>query len=777
LLGLVLAIVLGWGGAVMLPSPASADEGLLNLSLTGSAEDEAILGVNLDPVLDVVGNVSGDAIVGADADEVSVDAGADAEAGASGLGDLGGVGDVGGLVDGIGGLELVDDVVDTAVDLVEPVVDPLVDACANVPALGVTAEVGDECGGGNGLLDPVVEPVESLTGDLVQVCATAPAVVTEAGEDCDNSGDPTSSGLLGSVVGGVTGASAEADVDAAAEADASADAEADAAVDATDILAPVTGLLGGGGDLGLGDLDATVDSVVETLDPIVDPLIDACASVPSLDVTVEIGDECGGGDGALDPVLDLVDPILDPIADVCLTAGVDVEVGTDCDGSGDNGSGDLGGLLEPVTDLLGGDGTGDLLGPLTGILGEGDTGELLEPVTGLLGGDGGNLGIGDLDETVDTVVDVADPILDPLLDACVGILPLDVTVEIGETCGGGDGILDPVLELVDPILDPIIDVCLSAGVDAEVGSDCDGSGDDNGGLLPELPLLPDLLGDDLLDLDELGETVQEAIDPLDLCLAIDPLNLDQELGAGCAQEPAQCTLLNINCLLPEITDPILGPGGLLEPLIDLCLGYDPLGLNLDIGSSCIAATPPTCPPDCGPTCPPDCEPTCPPFCEPTCPPFCEPTCPPFCEPTCPPFCEPTCPPFCVPTCPPFCVPTCPPFCGPPTCTVAPCGPTVDIDGDIDVDTDGATGAAAGAGGRGNAFVPVSFQVGDPVTTGPLPPAAPLDSTGAFVPPVAGSGGLLGMQDQDSGATSGPGTLLLVLLVGIGLAGRCIRKVS
>ena len=131
LLGLVLAIVLGWGGAALLPSHASADIGV-DLDLTGSEDDEGILEIDLDSILETDDSTEAEADLVIDVDLTDESAEADADTDASveiDPDDANVLEPVAGLLDDdgddIGDLDsTVDDVVDTA----EPAVDPLADA-------------------------------------------------------------------------------------------------------------------------------------------------------------------------------------------------------------------------------------------------------------------------------------------------------------------------------------------------------------------------------------------------------------------------------------------------------------------------------------------------------------------------------------------------------------------------------------------------------------------------------------------------------------------------
>jgi hypothetical protein len=52
----------------------------------------------------------------------------------------------------------------------------------------------------------------------------------------------------------------------------------------------------------------------------------------------------------------------------------------------------------------------------------------------------------------------------------------------------------------------------------------------------------------------------------------------------------------------------------------------------------------------------------------------------------------------------------------------------------------------------------------------------VEVTADFVPPTAGSGGLLGMTNGDGDSSRVFGTLFLIILLGFGLAGSCLRRV-
>ena len=632
LLGLVLAIVLGVGGTLSLHGSASADPGVLGLDLSGSNNDGGSVTVNLDPVTQLTGDVTGSAGTDANID-------------------------------------------------------------VNATLDNVTTDISGT--------------VDNLTGN----------VSTVDGATTDNNANVTADN--GSVD---VGATSNTDVNAAA--DTSGDTN-------NTILQPVTDLLGG------------TDSTGTVLAPVTDVVAGNNTSGGLIDTDDNSGliDLGPNQDGGLIDVDDFTSG--GGVIDTSSTNASDDGATDDANTGNTNNT-----ILQPVTDVLDGSNTGPTVDPVTNIVGQGTLPDL-----------------SNLDATVDSVESTADPAIDPLIDACAGIPSTGVTVDVGSTCGGGDGPLDPVLSTISPITDPLVNVCLTSGFDAEVGTDCDGSGENNsnllngaigdGGILPSLDTPQ-------VDLQDIGQTAQDTIDPLDVCLTSDPLNLNQELGAGCAQAPAPCTLLNVNCLVPEVLNPVIGPDGVLDPFVDTCLGYGPLGANLDIGSACLATEtppPPTCPPDCGTTCPPDCGTTCPPDCGTTCPPDCGTTCPPDCGTTCPPDCGTTCPPFCGPQCPPYCV-ICVTFCG----TVNPESPT---------NTNGATGTdgtGTGAGGRGTTFVPVLF----PSTA--HPPAAPLTRTGNFVPPTAGDGGLLGMSQEHS-ATPVGWQFFLLLILGTGTVVRFGRRAS
>lgn len=500
--------------------------------------------------------------------------------------------------------------------------------------------------------------------------------------------------------------------------------------------------------VGTGDvplIDSTVgtvnDAVEPVVSPVVDPVVDLCANVAG-DVTAQSGDSCGGGSGPLEPVTDAVNPVIDPVLDLCTTAaGVSAQAGAGC-GSGTPAPTPT--TTDPVTNVV---------DAVTGTLDAGSTdgttstvADVVSSVSEVPVGDS-TVG-GSADGAADAAVDVADPAIDPAIDLCADVPPAGVSVDVGSSCGGGSGILDPITTAVDPIVEPLADVCTSVGgVDAGAGTTCAGSGGGTSDLLD--PLVGDLAlpGTPSIDTQPIGDTEQQIVNPLDVCANVDPVNLNEELGAGCDQPEAPCTALNVNCLATDLTDPLLGPGGALDPVADACLGYDPLGFNLDIGSACAAATPPppaTCPPDCGATCPPDCGP-----------------------PVCMLFCGP------VPN-----PPTCPPLCVQPP---SPYGfPTV-------------TGGLAGSGalgfigpsnsGDGNtayggffvSFTGTGPGIHAPAIKGPSssqlpgilarPPASPLSGqAGAiFGPPDAGDGGLLGRGWGDNARPLDPAVFLFCLV--------------
>jgi hypothetical protein len=609
--------------------------------------------------------------------------------------------------------------------------------------------------------------------------------------------------------------------------------------DTSDVLNPVTDVVEGddasGGliDLddnsGLIDLGPNQDGGIIDVDDLTNGggIIDTNGNNASDEGAVDDTDsgDTGDNNGVLEPVTDLLDnsdtgDVLNPVTDV--VDGDDASGGLidtdDNNGLIDLGPGQDGGIID-VDDFLSGGGIIDTNGNNASDegatddtdSGTGDNNGVLEPVTDLL--DGTNPG----------------DVLNDGADSCVGVEPLDLVLITGEGCNQPDecqsidvnctldGTLGSGSELGN-LLDPIIDVCETAGdtAGANAGEGCNASFGNNDEAC-DAALQLDCTFDDLTDV--LGEDGNNS--PLDLCFGLDPLNTGAQAGAGCNQDPG-CGFLNLNCIVNDTLGPITGPEGVIDPLLDMCLGLGQV--DLELGASCGPTSPtcppdcgptcppdcgptcppdcgptcppdcgptcppdcgptcppdcsptcppdcgPTCPPDCGPTCPPDCGPTCPPDCGPTCPPDCGPTCPPDCGPTCPPFCVPTCPPDCGPTCPPFCVPTCPPFCGivspePPESNDSPESPTGTIDAD---------GTGTGAGGRSTGYVPALF----PPPTTAQPPASPVViRAGNFVPPTAGDGGLLGLSQERSATPVGWEFLLLVIL-GSGIAVRFGRKLS
>ena len=87
-----------------------------------------------------------------------------------------------------------------------------------------------------------------------------------------------------------------------------------------------------------------------------------------------------------------------------------------------------------------------------------------------------------------------------------------------------------------------------------------------------------------------------------------------------------------------------------------------------------------------------------------------------------------------------------------------------------------SGGGTGGGGLGTGFVPEPEAVLGDLPDGATPPASPLEVTAGFVPPTAGSGGLLGMPSDESGTSRTFGALLLVILLGMGLASNRFRRV-
>ena len=386
-----------------------------------------------------------------------------------------------------------------------------------------------------------------------------------------------------------------------------------------------TGAVTGTVDTTLGDttgsVTGTVDSTAGAVTGTVDATLGTGTGSASADGSAAAGSTSTSGSASVDATAGTTGTTAtDPVSSV-----VDTVTGV-LDGSSTGGSG---GSTDPVTNVVDG---------VTGVLDSGTTGGASESVANVVNnvasipvGDNATVG-SSVDSTADSVTTTVDPVVAPVIDSCVNLPPAGVSVDLGSSCGGGSGILDPITTAVAPVTDPLANVCLSAaGVDAQAGSTCTGSGGGSGSgdLLGPVTSVVDqgtstltpVLGDLSLpsvDTQPVTDTVNQVVNPLDACASVNPLNLNEALGAGCDQPTAPCTTLNVNCLLTSVTDPVIGPGGALDPVLDACLGYDPLGFNLDIGSVCAASTPPptTCPPDCGTTCPPDCGTTCPPDCGP-----------------------------------------------------------------------------------------------------------------------------------------------------------------
>ncbi len=387
-----------------------------------------------------------------------------------------------------------------------------------------------------------------------------------------------------------------------------------------------------------------------------------------------------------------------------------------------------------MTSALGGSSTGGTTASLANVVSN---------VASIPVGDNATVG-STVGSTADSVTTTVDPVVAPVIDSCVNVPPAGVSVDLGSSCGGGSGILDPITSAVAPITDPLANVCLStAGVDAQAGTTCTGSSGGSGDLLGPVTGIVDqgtgslnpVIGDLSLppvDTQPVTDTTNQVINPLDVCAGVNPINVNEALGAGCNQSPASCTTLNVNCLLNGAADPVIGPAGALNQVLDACLGYDPAGFNLDIGSACAASTPPpaACPPDCGTTCPPDCGP-----------------------PVCSLFCGPI-------------FPTCPPDCGLVTCPPV-CGVTPTDTGTLGVapSNTGAAGNTA-SGGSLVLYVSPASAVTGAATTSARPPAALLSSTAAamFAPPAAGDAGLLGRGWGDGTQPADPALLLIGLFV-------------
>jgi hypothetical protein len=493
LLGLVIAIVLGVGGAVSLSSNASADGGLVDLSLSSEAEG-GVLDV-LDPVLEVTEDLGVDLIEGgeasaeSDADvegdvtvsDTEVEGDASADAGTEAV--LSEGADVLGLAEGDGGLIDLDD--EGLIDLGEGQDGGLVDVDDLLDGDGGLIDISDDDAGDDGANDDAAGN-GSGTGDILE-----PVTGLLGGDD--NTGDVLEpvTGLLGDGDGGLIDTDDEGLIDLGDDQngglldvddllngggllDTSGDDAGDdgANDDATggnnggtlDILEPVTGLLGAGSDNG---------ETLDILEPVTGLLggdgeltsdgLDACIGVEPLDVVVETGDGCNQeqdcesidvncllGD-VLAPVID-EGALLDPIVDVCLGVGglagadsgeacgasfgqddelCDAVAGSDC-------------LIDDVTDILGEDGND---GPLDLCLS-------IDPLdTTALAGAGCNqdpgCGLLSLNCIVDDThgpVTGPDGLVDPNLDACVGLGA--VKLELGAGCG--DEIVSPCTPNSDP---------------------------------------------------------------------------------------------------------------------------------------------------------------------------------------------------------------------------------------------------------------------------------------------------------------------------------------
>ncbi len=506
-----------------------------------------------------------------------------------------------------------------------------------------------------------------------------------------------------------------------------------------------TGAVTGAVDTTLGDttgsVTGTVDSTAGAVTGTVDATLGTGTGSASADGSAAAGSTSTSGSASVDATAGTTGTTAtDPVSSV-----VDTVTGV-LDGSSTGGSG---GSTDPVTNVVDG---------VTGVLDSGTTGGASDSVANVVNnvasipvGDNATVG-SSVDSTADSVTTTVDPVVAPVIDSCVNLPPAGVSVDLGSSCGGGSGILDPITTAVAPVTDPLANVCLSAaGVDAQAGSTCTGSGGGSGsgdllgpvtGVVDQgTSTLTPVLGDLSLpsvDTQPVTDTVNQVVNPLDACASVNPLNLNEALGAGCDQPTAPCTTLNVNCLLTSVTDPVIGPGGALDPVLDACLGYDPLGFNLDIGSACAASTPPptTCPPDCGTTCPPDCGTTCPPDCGP---------------PVCILFCGP------IPV-----YPVCPPDCGttcPPGCAVTPADP----------------GAAANTASGGSLVLygPSASATTGSGATGARPPAAPFSgvASAAFAPPDAGDAGLLGRGWGDGSQPLDPALLFIGMFVVACVLGR------
>ncbi|MPZ49506.1 MAG: hypothetical protein GEU75_09450 [Dehalococcoidia bacterium] len=407
-----------------------------------------------------------------------------------------------------------------------------------------------------------------------------------------------------------------------------------------DLFGPLNGIVGGGDEDGEGDQDSLLED-----------LLGDNSLVGSL-----VGNEGDLLGGVLDEdeenLLDGFIPgaVGDLLGDDSLVGGLAGNSGDllggvlDDDGDGDGQDGDL---LAGLPVIGGGD---DLFGPLNGIVGggdedgEGDQDSLLEDLLGdnslvgsLVGNEGDLLG-GVLDEDEENL-------LDGFIPGAVGDLLGDDSLVGG--LGGNSG------DLLGGVLDD------------------DGDDDDSGSLLG------DLFG----NLPLLDNVITPFVDPLDLCLGVDPLDVDSELGAGCNQDP-DCGLLDLNCTINDLLGPVVGPGSLIDPILDLCLGYE--DVQLELGSGCSSAS-----------------------------------------------------------------------------------------GDDDSDDDGDdtgddTGNGGGNGGANGSDGGSSFNtaIGAPVgfTQFPLPPAAPIEATrGAFVPAQAGDGGLLGVTPFNREASASYTNVLALIL--------------
>jgi hypothetical protein len=335
-----------------------------------------------------------------------------------------------------------------------------------------------------------------------------------------------------------------------------------------------------------------------------------------------------------------------------------------------------------------------------------------------------------------------------------------------------------------PGLDPEVEAELEAGLELEL---LDGKHGKHGGISG----LSHVVG-------AIPALVHKVVAPLDACVLSAPLHLTLEHGEGCDQERAPCTLLNVNCIAPEVTNPLIGPKSVVGKIIDVCVAYDPLGLAVYVGSRCASAGSPPCTVDCGPPCTADCGPPCTADCGPPCTADCGPPCTADCGPPCTDDCGPPCTDDCGPPCTADCGPPCTADCGPP-CT-ADCGPpcTVDCGPPCTVDCGPPCTSLCGGDATEN-DLPVTTGIGSASGTGgslvsaPSPPArtgaTPIVHGGglalspsggaaglamAFVPPATGDAGLKAAAGV---APSGHPAwwTLIALALGIALMPRGLRR--